>query len=63
MAAPLTREHLTQINEALKASKEVKQIIARSRTAGIDVDELERGLEENEKRLSGIKAAFFPSGR
>ena len=63
MAAPLTKEHLNQINEALRASKDIKQVIARAKTAGIDVDEMEADLLENEKRLAGIKAAFFPSGR
>ena len=63
MAAPLTKEHLNQINEALRASKDIKQVIARAKTAGIDVDDMERDLLENEKRLSGIKAAFFPAGR
>lgn len=63
MAAPLTREHLAQINEALKATKDIKTVIARAKTAGLDVDEMERTLLENEKRLTGIKAAFFPAGR
>jgi len=63
MAAPLNREHLAQINEALKASKDIKSVIARAKTAGIDVDEMEARLLENERRLAGIKAAFFPSGR
>jgi len=63
MAAPLTKENLDEINEALKVSKDVKSIIARAKTAGIDVEELERTLLENEKKLQGIKSAFFPSGR
>ena len=63
MAAPLTKGHLDQINEALKASKDIKAVIVRAKTAGIDVEDMEKSLLENEKRLAGIKAAFFPTGR
>jgi len=63
MAAPLTRENLTAINEALKVAKDVKAVIARAKTAGLDVEEIETTLLDNERRLQGIKAAFFPSGR
>ena len=63
MAAPLTKENLDEINEALKASKDVKAVIARAKTAGIEVEEIERILLDNEKRLQAIKSAFFPSGR
>jgi len=63
MAAPLTKENLDEINEALKASKDVKAVIARAKTAGIEVEEIERTLLDNEKRLQAIKSAFFPSGR
>ena len=62
MAAPLTRENLTAINEALKVAKDVKSVIARAKTAGLDVDAIETTLLDNERRLQGIKAAFFPSG-
>jgi len=63
VAAPLTKENLDEINEALKASKDVKAVIARAKTAGIEVEEIERTLLDNEKRLQAIKSAFFPSGR
>ena len=63
MAAPLTKEHLDNINEALKVGKDVKAIIARAKTAGLEVDDLESDLLANEKKLQGIKQAFFPSGR
>ena len=63
MAAPLTKENLDEINEALKVSKDVKSVIARAKTAGIEVEEIERTLLDNEKRLQAIKSAFFPSGR
>ena len=63
MAAPLTKEHLTSINEALKVSKDVKSIIARAKTAGLDVDDLATDLLQSEKKLQGIKQAFFPNGR
>ena len=63
MAAPLTREDLTNINTALKAAKEVKAVIARAKQAGLDVDALEAQLLTNEARLHGIKAAFYPTGR
>ena len=63
MAAPLTKENLDEINEALKVSKDVKAVIARAKTAGIEVEEIERTLLDNEKRLQAIKSAFFPSGR
>ena len=63
MAAPLTKENLDEINEALKASKDVKAVIARAKTAGIEVEEIEKTLLDNEKRLPAIKSAFFPSGR
>jgi len=63
MAAPLTREDLTNINTALKAAKEVKAVIARAKQAGLDVDALEAQLRSNEARLQGIKAAFYPTGR
>jgi len=63
MAAPLTREDLTNINTALKAAKEVKAVIARAKQAGLDVDALEAQLLSNEARLQGIKAAFYPTGR
>jgi len=63
MAAPLTKENLEEINEALKASKDVKAVIARAKTAGIEVEEIEKTLLDNEKRLQAIKSAFFPSGR
>ena len=63
MAAPLTKEHLDNINEALKVGKDIKAINARAKTAGLDVDDLESDLLANEKKLQGIKQAFFPSGR
>jgi len=63
MAAPLTRENLDEINEALKASKDVKAVIARAKTAGIEVEEIEKTLLDNEKRLQAIKSGFVPSGR
>ena len=63
MAAPLTKEHLDNINEALKVGKDIKAIIARAKPAGLDVDDLESDLLANEKKLQGIKQAFFPSGR
>ena len=63
MAAPLTREDLTNINTALKAAKEVKAVIARAKQAGLYVDALEAQLLTNEARLQGIKAAFYPTGR
>jgi len=63
MAAPLTREDLTNINTALKAAKEVKAVIARAKQAGLDVEALEAQLLTNEARLQGIKAAFYPTGR
>ena len=63
MAAPLTREDLTNINTALKAAKEVKAVIARAKQAGLDVDALEAQLLTNEARLQGIKAAVYPTGR
>ena len=63
MAAPLTREDLTNINTALKAAKEVKAVIARAKQAGLDVDALEAQLLTNEARLQGIKTAFYPTGR
>ena len=63
MAAPLTREDLTNINTALKAAKEVEAVIARAKQAGLDVDALEAQLLTNEARLQGIKAAFYPTGR
>ena len=63
MAAPLTREDLTNINTALKAAKEVKAVIARAKQAGLDVDALEAQLLTNEARLQGIKQAFYPTGR
>ena len=62
MAAPLTKENLDEINTALKAAKDVKTIITRAKSAGLDVEELEQQLLDNEKRLQAIKAAFFPSG-
>ena len=50
MAAPLTKENLDEINEALKVSKDVKAVIARAKTAGIEVEEIERTLLDNENR-------------
>tara|TARA_R110002020_G_scaffold93645_1_gene225738 strand:+ start:1113 stop:1307 length:195 start_codon:yes stop_codon:yes gene_type:complete len=63
MAAPLSREDLTNINTALKAAKEVKAVIARAKQAGLDVEALEAQLLTNEARLQGIKQAFYPTGR
>tara|TARA_R110000787_G_scaffold190963_1_gene302373 strand:+ start:58 stop:249 length:192 start_codon:yes stop_codon:yes gene_type:complete len=63
MAAPLTKEDLTNINAALKAAKEVKTVIQRAKQAGLDVDALEHQLLTNEQKLQGIKAAFYPTGR
>ena len=63
MAAPLTKEDLTNINAALKAAKEVKAVIARAKQAGLDVEALESQLLANEQKLNGIIAAFYPNGR
>ena len=63
MAAPLTREDLTNINTALKAAKEVKAVIARAKQAGLAVAALEAQLLTNEARLQGLTAAFYPTGR
>ena len=63
MAAPLTKEDLSNINAALKAAKEVKQTIQRAKQAGLDVDALEQQLLSNEQKLQGIKAAFYTTGR
>ena len=63
MAAPLTKEHLDEINNALKLSKDIKTIIARAKTAGLDIEAIESNILDNERKLQGIKQAFFPSGR
>ena len=63
MAAPLTNEDLTAINDALKAIKTTKDVIKRAKVAGIDVTVQETAADESEGRLKGIKAGFFPNGR
>lgn len=60
---PLTKEDLTQINESLKAIKDVKLIIERAKASGIDVGEQEQQLKTSEERLQAIKTGFFPTGR
>lgn len=60
MAHPLTDEDEKQINEALKAIAATRDVIRRSRTAGIDVDAQEAQINASEERLKAIKAGFFP---
>jgi hypothetical protein len=63
MAAPLVKEDLDNINEALKAVKDTRQVIERAKLAGLDVEAQETTLNDSEKRLLATKQAFFPSGR
>ncbi len=63
MAHPLTKEDLDQINEALKAIKATRDVIARAKVAKIDVSDQEELIEAAEVRLMAIKQGFFPSGR
>ncbi len=63
MAHPLEKTDLDMINEALKAIKGTRDVIARSKIAKIDVSVQEDQVNEAEQRLLAIKAGFFPSGR
>lgn len=63
MAAPLTKEDLDEINASLKGIEAARQVIARAKTAGIDVSQQEESLTTSEERLKAIKLGFFPSGR
>ena len=63
MAAPLEKVDLDMINEALKAIKGTRDVIARSKIAQIDVALQEEQVDQAEQRLLAIKAGFFPNGR
>ncbi len=63
MAHPLVKEDLDNINTALKAIKESRQVIERAKVAGLDVSAQEDQLNAAEARLGAIKQGFFPGGR
>lgn len=63
MAHPLEKADLDQINDALRAIKSTRDVIARAKVAKIDVSLQEEQLNQAEARLQSIKQGFFPSGR
>lgn len=60
---PLTKDDLDMIKANLKGIKDVRSILERAKTAGIDVSGQETELNTNEARLNAIMVGFFPSGR
>lgn len=63
MAHPLVKEDLDQINNALKAVKATREVIARAKIAKIDVATQETQINDAESRLQAIKQGFFSNGR
>ncbi len=63
MGNPLVAEDLDNINEALQAIVDARDTIKRARLAGMDMNDIERRIDDAEKRLTGIKQGFFPNGR
>lgn len=61
MSEPFTDEDLTAINDALITVKKAKEVARKAKQAGFDVDEQTKAIEAGEKRLLGIKSAFFPN--
>lgn len=60
---PLTKEDLDLIKTNLKGINDVRAILVRAKTAGIDVSGQETELDVNEARLKAILVGFFPTGR
>tara|TARA_Y100000310_G_scaffold142473_1_gene142031 strand:- start:396 stop:590 length:195 start_codon:yes stop_codon:yes gene_type:complete len=63
MAAPLTKEHLDMLNNMLKTAKDIKPEIARAKSVGLDVFDLEEKILADEKKAALFKQVYFPSGR
>jgi len=58
--SPLTEEHLSQIEDALKALSDARTQIDQAKRAGIDVSDAEKDVNEYETRLRAIKNVYFP---
>lgn len=63
MTHPLDKEDLENINRALKAIRDSRDVIKRAKIAEIPIEVQEKQLDEAEAKLTAIKAGFFPSGR
>jgi len=63
MASPLTKDHLDEINNALRGIKAARDVVQRAKLAKIDVTIQEAQMDEAESKLLAIKQGFFPSGR
>lgn len=61
MSEPFNNEDLTSINEALVNTKKAKELARKAKQAGFDVEDQQKALDAGEKRLLGIKTAFFPN--
>jgi len=57
---PLTPEHLTQLKNALDASKAADNQIDLAKRAGLDVSKLEAINEDAKGKLTLIKQVYFP---
>lgn len=62
MPVTLTADDKREIERQLAALKEAKADIARAKSAGIDVADMEAQLAEIEGSLRKLKAAYFPTG-
>lgn len=58
---PLTDAHKQMIDKSLLDIKGAKEIIKRSKMAGLDVADQEKDLLEIEGKLSKVRRAFFPT--
>jgi hypothetical protein len=59
-SAPLTIDHLTQLNNALSNVQIARNQIEKAKRVGIDVQQLEELNNANETKLRQIKQVYFP---
>ena len=59
---PLTQNDKDEIESTLVGLQDVRELIKRSRVAGLDVDTEEKEVDELDGKLRKIKQAFFPNG-
>jgi hypothetical protein len=61
--APLTEQHLTMINEALRNIHDARKIIDKAVAAGMDMSGHTQSADQMEQALTAFKQQFFMPAR
>ena len=57
---PLTADHLAVLNGVLSAIPTTRELIAKCKLCGLDVDQAEQMTEQQHQLATKLKQAFFP---